>query len=227
MSAVVFPTLAQVRQRVRFFIDEPTQANFADSDLNWAINAAQQEVAAEISLVDEKYFVPTTPTGVTTVAGQTFYPLASDFWKMVRLEDAITGLRLDFQEFNDQDSYFNGLVPPLVNNQIGYSASIVGNSIGLRPAPGSSGNVLNYWYVPILPDMTADADASAIPRPFIDLLAIRAAQDAKIKDEDDTAALERLYARRFQQLVRATRDRQQQQPKRVTRVSGSGPGTLI
>lgn len=222
MPSVVNPTLLQIRSRVRRFIDEPQQANYSNTDINWAINVAQQEVATEISLVDEKYFVNTTPTVITSVAGQRFYPLATDFWKMTRLEDASTGLRLEFADFAGQNNFYADSVPPLVApNQIGYSTSIVGNSLAITPTPTTSGITAQYWYVPVLPDMTADNDNSSIPSMFIDLLAIQAAIDMLISDEDDTAALERKYARRFNQLVRATRDRQQQSPRGVSRTSSS------
>ncbi len=212
MSAT-FPTLLQLRSRVRRFIDEPSQANFSDSDINWAINTAQQEVATEISLVDEKYFVNTTPTVITSVAGTRFYGLAADFWKMTRAEDATTGLRLEFVDFADQNNFFGDSVPPLVaQNQIGYAISIVGNSLAINPTPSVSGITAQYWYVPILPNMATDADVSSIPPMFVDLLAIQAAIDMLIGDEDDTSALERRYQHRFNQLVRATRDRQQQNP---------------
>lgn len=228
MPTVVFPTLAQIRARVRFYIDEPVQANFQDSDLNWAINQAQQTVATEIAQVDEKYFVNTTPTLLTTVANQRFYALPTDFWKMLRLEDNTTGLRLEFAEFNDMDNFLNNNVPPLVSiNQAGYSASIIGNSIALTPTPSASGITANFWYVPILPDMTSDSDTSQIPRQFIDLLAIQAGIDAKIKDEDDTGALAVKYNQLFQQLVRSTRDRQQQNPKKVTRVASPSTGWTL
>lgn len=228
-NTVIFPTLAQIRQRVRFYIDEPTQANFTDSDLNWAINDAQQEVATEISLVDERYFVATAPTIITTVAGQGAYPLASDFWKLIRLEDVNTGLRLELSNFSDDNNFMNsGIIPPLVQgNSVGYTPSIVGNSLMLRPTPFSAGTTMQYWYVPVLPSMQLDADVSVMPPQFIDLLAMQAGIDAKIKDEDDTAALERKYSRRFNQLVRGTRDRQQQNPKKVTRISDTNFGVTL
>lgn len=220
MPGLVTPTLLNIRTRVRMFLEEPQQANYADSDINWAINTAQQEVATEISLVDEKYFVATTPTVITSVANQRFYPLAADFWKMTRLEDATTGLRLEFNDFAQQNNFFADAVPPLVaSNQIGYGMSIVGNSLGITPTPTTNGVSCQYWYVPVLPDMTTDTDTSQIPVMFIDLLALQAAIDMLISDEDDTTALERKYARRFNQLVRATRDRQQQSPKMVARTA--------
>lgn len=218
MSALVTPTLLNLRTRVRRWVDEPQQSTYSDSDINWALNVAQQEVATEISLVDEKYFVNTTPTVITSVAGQRFYPLAADFWKMTRLEDATTGLRLEFNDFASQNNFFADAVPPLVApNQIGYGISIVGNSLAITPTPTTSGITAQYWYVPVLPDMSSDSDTSQIPVMFTDLLTMQAAIDMLISDEDDTAALERKYNRRFNQLVRATRDRQQQSPKHVTR----------
>lgn len=221
--SVVYPTRLQIRERVRFFIDEAQQANYSDTNLNWAINDAQQDVATEISLVDEKYFVDTTPTVITTVANQRFYTLASNFWKMIRFEDVSTGVRIDFRDFADSDVSSSLFMPPLVSpNQSGFTAAIVGNSLEFRPTPSTSGILSQYWFVPVLPSMNDDADVSPIPVQFIDLLAIQAAIDALISDEDDTAALERRYNRRFNQLVRGARDRQQQNPKKVSRVADGG-----
>lgn len=229
MPAVVFPTLAQVRQRVRFYIDEPVQANFLDSDLNWAINDVQQDVAVDIAQVDEQYFVSTAPTVITFIANQQYYPLASDFYKMTRLEDLTTGLQIPFTDIDSQNNFFQNSIPPLVPiNSGSYSAMIVGNSVGFTPQPTVSGQQAQYWYVPILPDMTSDSDASSIPRPFIDLLAIQAAIDAKIKDEDDTLALERKYSRKKMQLMNSVRNRQQQNPKHVRRVGDTAyPGWVL
>jgi hypothetical protein len=212
------PTLLQLRTRVRMFIDEPTQANYTDANINAALNVSQQNVATEISLVAEKWFVNTTPTQLTSVANQRFYPLPTDFWKMTRLEDATTGLRLEFNDFASQNNFFADAVPPLVaSNQIGYSIDIVGNSLSITPTPTTSGLTAQYWYVPILPDMVADGDSSSIPINFMDLLAIQASIDMLISDEDDTAPLQQRYQVLFNQLVRAVRDRQQQSPKHVTR----------
>lgn len=220
MPTLPNPTLATLRARVRRFIDEPQPANYSDVDINAAINIAQQEVATEISLVDEKYFVNPTPTVITSVSGTRFYVLATDCWKITRIEDATTGLRLEFTDFAAQNNFFADAVPPLVApNQIGYALSIVGNSLAITPTPTQNGLKAQYWYVPVLPDMTTDADTSQIPPMFTDLLALQASIDMLISDEDDTAALERKYARRFNQLVRASRNRQQQSPKHVTRTS--------
>lgn len=226
----MYPTKKKIRSRVRFFIDEPVQANFLDSDLDYAINEAQQFVATEISKVDEQYFVNTTPTVLTLQANTQYYQLADDFWKMTRLEDVNTGLPIPFTDIDSQNQNVQTVVPPLVSStSAGYSAMIVGNSLGFSPPPSQTGLQARYWYVPILDDMVSDSDQSAIPRMFLDLLAIQAAIDAMIKDENDTAQLERLYQRKFNQLVTATRNRQQQNPKHVRRVNDTQgyPGWIM
>lgn len=224
--AIVTPTLLNIRTRVRFFIQEPVQANFKDSDINYAINHAQQTVATDIDQVDENYFVNTTPTQFTTVGGTKFYPLANDVWKVIRLEDFITATMIPFAEVNSFNNFLNNTSPPLVvGNNLEFVASIVGNSIGLLPVPGSSGQILQYWYVPILPDMMNDSDTSQIPIPFIDLLAIQAAIDVMIADEQDTSQLERRYSAELHRLTIAARSRNQQNPRYVRRTNDSSPLT--
>ncbi len=222
MADLIFPTRVDIRTRVRFYIDEPIQANFLDTDINYAINDCQQYVATEIDQVDEKYRVVTDPTTINLVVNQQYYTLADDFWKMTRLQDATSGLPIDFTEVNSQNDFFQNF-PPLVNVYPfgGFSAFIVGNSIGFTPTPTDSTKSVLYWYVPTIQDLTDDSDTSAIPRQFIDLLAIQAAIDCKIKDEADTTQLERKYSRLIDQLKRTARDRQQQTPKYVRRTGNS------
>lgn len=231
MADLYFPTRLDVRNRVRFYIDEPIQANFLDSDINYAINESQQEVATEIDQVNEFYRVIPTPTVINLQTNVQFYDLAVDFWKMSRVQDMQTGLPLDFTDINSQNDYFQNF-PPLVT---AYAAGVfscfitggsqangqTGASLGFTPIPTDNTKSVQYWYVPIIQDMDTDTDTSAIPRQFYDLLAIQAAIDCYIKDEDDTSALERKYARRLNQLTRATRDRQQAQPKYVRRTTNS------
>jgi hypothetical protein len=230
LSDLVFPTRADIRQRVRFYIDEPVQANFLDSDINYAINDVQQDVATEIDQVDEKYRVSPTPTQIDLVVNQQYYDLADDVWKVVRVQDMTSGLPIDFTDVNSQNDFFQNF-PPLVNVYPfgGFSCFIVGGnsqdqsggSLGFTPIPTDSTKSVQYWYVPIIQDMDDDEDTSAIPRQFVDMLAIQAAIDCLIKDQADTTQLERKYARRLDQLKRTARNRQQQTPKYVRRTGNS------
>lgn len=224
MADLVIPTRADLRARVRFFIDEPLQANFLDSDINYALNDVQQYVATEIDQVDEKYRVNTVPTTINLKVNTQYYDLAPDFWKMTRLQDGTSGLPIDFTEVNSQNDFFQNF-PPLVNVYPfgGFAAFIVGNSVGFTPIPTDSTKTVLYWYVPTVQDMTDDTDTSTIPRQYMDLLCIQAAIDCMIKDQSDTTQLERKYSRLIDQLKRTARDRQQQTPKYVRR-SGNSQG---
>lgn len=233
MADLVFPTRLDLRKRVRFYIDEPVQANFLDTDINYALNECQQTVATEIDQVDENYRVSPTPTTISLKVNTQFYDLAADFWKMTRLQDGQTGLPIDFTDVNSQNDFFQNF-PPLITTYPfgGFSAFILGGnsqgqaggSLGVTPIPTDATKTLKYWYVPIIQDMTDDTDSTSIPRQFMDLLAIQASIDCRIKDDADTAQLERKYSRMIDQLKRTTRDRQQQTPKYVRR-TGNSQGT--
>lgn len=213
----MYPDLANIRTRVRFYIDEPKQANFLDSDINYAINNAQQDVAVEIIQVNENFFVNGTPTQLPLVPNIEFYPLADDFWKLVRLENANTGIVVPMRDFNDEPLTWNTNYP-ISSWTSGLKGSIVGTNLRLNPVPIDSSVILQYWYVPILEDLVNDTDQSLIPRTCIDLLAVQAAIDCFIKDEDDTTALIQKYGLVLDRLKRTARDRQVQEPKRVRRV---------
>lgn len=213
----MYPDLANIRTRVRFYIDEAKQANFLDSDINYAINNAQQDTALEIIQVNENFFVNGTPTQLPTTVGVEFYPLPEDFWKLVRLENSSTGIVVPMRDFNDEPVTWNTNYPISTWTQ-GLKASIVGDNLRLNPTPIDNSLILQFWYVPILDDLINDTDQSLIPRTCIDLLAIQAAIDCFIKDEDDTSALVQKYDLVLNRLQRTTRDRQTQEPKRVRRV---------
>lgn len=211
--------LSKLRARTRFFIDEKVQANFLNSDIDYAINEAQQEVAIELTQVVENFFINTTPTTLTLASNTQYYTLPDDFFKMTRIEDVNTGVAVAFVDLNSNNQAFTNNPPLMTINQISLAATIVGNSIGFRPTPTAT-RALQFWYVPVLDDLVNDADETPIPRIYADMLAIQAAIDCMIEDEADTTALERKQARKWDQLKRTARDRQQQSPKYVRRVGG-------
>ncbi len=225
MAAVYFPTRADLRARVRTYIAEATQAFYTDTEINYAINDAQQELGVELAQVGEYYFVNPSPTTITPVVNQPTYSLATDLYKLVRVEIQSTGEQVPMIDINEK-SIDNLAIPPLVNTAgygAGMQAYLVGNSIGFTPPPTDPSLVFQYWYIPILPDLTADTDVTNIPRSFVDICAIIAAIDMLIKDEDDTTPLERKLARKIEQAKRAARNRQVQNPKYVRRTQWASP----
>ena len=164
--------------------------------------------------------VSPNPTAITIVANQQYYALPTDFNKCVRVLDTTTGIAIPFTDINSQNVVVPQVLPNVAYGGVGFNAIIVGNSIGFTPTPTSNTFTPVFYYVPNVSDLVADTDQSVIPRNFIDLVAIQASIDARIKDEDDTSALERKYDRLIKQLTRTARNRQQSTPKKVQRVVG-------
>lgn len=219
MPALGNPTLLQLRTRVRTFIDEVSQANFLDTAINYAINEAQQRMAVEIAQTTEDYFVNPVPVSIIILANTAQYALAADVFKPIKVVDSNTGLRIPYRKFGQSDQAPAIASTPLIGNSIvsPYTFSLLGNYLVFNPTPTDTQFLPQYWYVPVLPDMTADSDTSSIPRSFVDIVCLDAAIDMLIQDEDDTSPLERKFNARWAQMIKATRDRQQQEPRRVSR----------
>lgn len=206
----------ELRARVRFFIDEPVQQNFTDSDINIALNIAQDQVVLEINQASEDYFISPNPTTISLIPGTETYPLAPDVLSIKRVEDGQTGLEILPLDVNEKVAPGTGL-PGLVSATPG-NWYLLGSSIGFTPPPSMT-NTIRYWYVQQLPDMTTDADVSQIPRPYHDMIAVKAALDSFIKDEADTNNLRSLYAEYIDRLKRTIKSRQKQAPKHVRRTT--------
>jgi hypothetical protein len=221
------PTLADLIARCRTYIDEATQANFTNTEIIYALNDAQQDVATEITQVNEHYFANVVPTLITPITNPItqLYAVNSDFFKMIRLEIQTTGEMVPFIDINEK-SIDNIAIPPLVNTAgygAGMQAYMLGNSIGFTPPPTDPGMVFQYWYDPFVPDMTATTDVSILPRNFVDLLPELACVDMFIKDEDTIADIQNKFNRRIDQVKRTARQRQTQNPKYVRRTGFDAP----
>lgn len=217
-------TLANLISRVRFFIDEPSQQNFTDSDISIALNFAQQDVAKEIVHTYEDYFekqADLNPAGGGTVAGTELYALPSDFLKFKRIERTDTGLVLPAIDLNEK--YAAPLAPLTGSAVFGpLSFYVTGNSLGLTPVPQSV-IPIRLFYVYRLTDMDLITNPiSDIPAEHHDMMSVRASIDMFIKDESDTSALEQRWNFLLDQMHRTLRQRQVQQPKSVRRVSTGG-----
>jgi len=231
MSAVYVPTLADYIARVRTFIDEATQAYYTNTEIIYAINKAQQWVANEITQVNEHYFANPVPTQIIVTAANItgsspgLYTLTVDFNKMIRMEIQSTGEMVPAIDINEK-SINNQAIPPLVNTA-GYGAGLqfylLGNSVGFAPTPTDTTMVFQYWYDPIVPDMQATSDTSFLAANFTDLIPTKAAIDMFIKDEDQISNLQWKINIELDQLKRAARQRQTQNPKYVRRTGFDAP----
>lgn len=220
-------TLSQLIGRVRFFIDEPTPQNYTDADITYALNVAQQDVAKEIVHTYEDYFEKQSvlnpggnPPG--TIPGVELYALPADFLKFKRIERGDTGETVPALDLNEK--IINGTllnILPIAN--LGLSFYVSGNNVGFTPTP-TSVIPITMTYVYRLADMVNSSDVSDIPAEHHDMMAVRAALDAFIKDEGITQPLENRWNFLLDQLHRTLRQRQVQEPKRVRQVEDGSFG---
>lgn len=223
-------TLATLDTRVRFLIDEPQAQNFTDGDIYTAINIAQQDVAKEITHIYEDYFEkqaalnPSGTAGSGTIPGTEFYTLPSDFLKFKRVERTDTGEPITPIDQNEKMWNSSNLVN-IVQQNASLSYYVTGNSIGFNPIPATVIPV-TMTYVYRLPDLDFSvpgvSDVSVIPAEHHDMIAVRAAIDCFVKDQEDTTALEKRWDFLLDQMHRTLRGRQIQAPKHVRRVQSSG-----
>lgn len=217
-------SITDLISRVRFFIDEPTQQNFTDKDITYALNVAQQDVAKEIVHEYEDYFekqADLNPSGGGTIPGVALYTLPTDFLKFKRIERTDTGETIHPIDYNEKVTTGNGLVN-LVSPGGVMSYAIVGNNLVLDPPPASVVPV-RLTYVYRLADLdTVVNTTSDVPAEHHDMIAVRAAIDMFIKDESDTSALQDRWLQLLNQLQRTLRQRQIQEPKRVRSVQSHG-----
>lgn len=215
-------TRAEMRARVRYFIDEPTQQNFSDSDINAALNIAQQQVQLEIVQANEDYFIDPSPQTVTLVPGTASYALHADgngecdVLSVKRVEDGLTGLSIE--PIDQNEKAILGQPFPVLISPSPFNFYILGNYLVLDPMPQLASTV-KYWFTPNLSDMSSDSDRSQIPRALHDMIPVRAAIDAFIKDEADTSALRMLWSEYMDRLHRVARHRQIMAPKHVRRAN--------
>lgn len=222
-------TRAEMRGRVRFFVDEPVQGNFQDSDINIALNIAQGLVQLEITQANPDYFNSPTPTTITLAGGQETYSLhldtngVCDVLRIKRVEDVSTGYSI--MPLDQNEKIMNtGIISPGPASGTPTNFYLIGNYIGFTPKPASTGSV-NYWFVPMLPDMASDTDVSQIPRLLHDMLPVKAAIDSFVKDQESITELQSLWNQYMDLLRRTVRDRQTMAPRSVRRVGGSSNST--
>lgn len=229
------PNLTTLVARVRFLIDEPTAQNFTDTDIIQAINFSQQDVAKEITHIYEDYFEKQAAlnpvNGVIgtggTIPGTEFYTLPADFLKFKRIERADTGEPITPIDQNEK-AWNSQNLTSVVQQNAPLSYYVTGNSVGFNPIPATV-IPITLTYVYRLSDLNfivaGVTDISDIPAEHHDMIAIRAAIDMFIKDQEDTTALDNRWNFLLDQLHRTLRQRQIQAPKRVRRVE-SGDGIL-
>lgn len=223
-------TLLTIRNDVRHYLDESTQADWLDTDLNRIINKNYHRVVASVIDVFEDYYL--TEATADIVADQQEYALPSDFYKMRRVE-----INYDIDSSN---SSFSRCLPMnidqvrynLGNANIGVkilrnpSYYIQGDLIGFIPIPTTAGDeAIKIWYIKQKTDLVEDTDTIDIPYPdrYFGIISKATAAESLRKGQQETVEGERLEMEAQNDLERMKReleDRIAEEAKRTIDTSG-------
>ena len=161
-------TLTNLRTKTRTFLDEVSEADFKDYEVDTAINDAYHKVITAIVTVYQDYYSDTYE--IDSVANQQEYSLPSDFFKVRRVEVNFqpsdtnsTSLRC----FNiNIDVVRRNLSNPNVGNYSITNANyyLLGDKIGFIPIPTESGtDAIKLWYIKYISDLSSASDVINIP----------------------------------------------------------------
>lgn len=189
-------TLANLRTTTRMYLDEVSEADWTDDQINTQLNFRYLGVYSAVLEVFEDYYRKVVTSG--TIANQGEYALPSDFFKMQRLE-----VKYNASEEYRKVTYFD---TQQMAQQIGtdyYGAthrpiySLSGDYIQLLPVPETSiSSALRMYYIRELPELSADSDEIEIPfaNRYANYISLAAAGDLLRKGQQEETAAARYIA---------------------------------
>lgn len=222
--------LSTLRTDVRHYLDESTQADWKDTDLNRIINKYYHKVVTAVMTTFENYYM--TEATADTVADQQEYALPSDFFKLRRVEinyDIDTnnsswsrGLPMDMDEVRHNLSNENFGVGTLTSPRY----YVQGNVFGFLPIPDKNGNeAIKIWYIKYVSDLSSDTSTIDIPYPdrYYDIITKYAAAEALRKGQQEPIEAKRLRDEAkddLEEMRRELEDRVAEEAKTIIDVSG-------
>ena len=163
-------TISNLRTQTRTYLDEASQSDWLDTEVDQAINDGYHEIITAIIEAFEEYYIITSL--LNTVADQQEYAttdsLPSDIFKIRRVE-----INFDVSNANSVARRaipvsMDSVITDLGNQQIGATSETYPNyyffglgtgssgvKLGFLPVPTRSGtNAIKIWYVPSQSDLT-------------------------------------------------------------------------
>lgn len=198
-------TLANIRTLVRANLDEISEADWSNDDLDSVINSRYQRVYANAVTVYEDYKVSTDTDDFEADTQE--YSLPTDLFKLRRVE-----VNYDVSNSNSiaQKAYpvnMDAVRTRLAESNLGTSILrnpvyyIHGTTIGFLPIPTSAGTAaIKYWYIPVITDLSSDSSEIDIPYPdrYYYLIVDGAAADALRFGQQESYEADKLD-RKFEQ----------------------------
>jgi hypothetical protein len=206
-------TLLQLRTQSRERANMENSTFVSDSELNNYINLSIAELYDMIcNKVDEDYNI--TSYTFTTSADVDAYNLPSDFYKLRGVDLMLDTLRstplkrFEFAERNSLDPIFVGPVD--------LKYRLRGNQISFTPAELMGGNNIRVWYIPLPTRLSSDSDTLNGYNGWEELVIVKSAIKALVKEEQDTSQLQLEYAELKLRLEQSMDVRDSASPSRIT-----------
>jgi len=223
-------TKLQIRTNVRSFLDEVSEADWTDTELDYFINQAYHEVASSVMETFEDYYM-SEPTFSDSVEDQQEYVLPTDFHKIRRVE-------INYDTTNDDSNYQRALPSNidevrgrlentdfLIGNSRNPVYYLVGDRIGFLPILNENGtDAIKILYIKEIADMDEDTDEIDIPYPerYYKLIVLRATADALRKGQQESTEADKLdskFDRGLEKMKRELEDRISEEGKTVIDIS--------
>lgn len=215
-------TLTILRAKVRTLLDEVTEADWKDTELDRDINLGYMKIYTAVVGVYEDYY--SEKYTCDTVADQQEYDLPDDFYKIRRVQ-----INYNTSDSNSVSSY---AIPATMDEVMGDLNSttlsptvfrnpayfIRGNKIGFIPVPDESGtDAITLWYIKTIDELSAVTDEIDIPFPdrYYNSIILEAAGNLLRKGQQ-----EETVARQY--LLEARESRDQMTTELEDRVADSG-----
>lgn len=209
------PTLLELRTQVRQRANMENSNFCTDAELDSYLNLSIRELYDMIvSKFDSDYNISSETFAL--VQGQDGYNLPADFYKVrgvdlnIDANNVITLKKFEFEERNRFNSY-----PSLaVNFNIRYR--LRGNQIIFSPKQNISAQSVTIWYIPLPSTLEDDSDVLDGYNGWEELVIIKTAIKALVKEEQDTSQLQLEYEQIKQRLESMMDNRDAAQPSRIT-----------
>lgn len=160
-------TLSNLRAQVRTYLDEVTQADWTDAEVDREVNAAYMELYTAVVGSFEDYY--STKSTAPSVASQQEYTLPTNFYKVRRVEINLNPDNSDSLPKRALPISLDAVMRNLANAAV-FSPSgepvyyIMGNKIGFVPIPEQSGSTaIALWYIKTPDELSSTTDEIDIP----------------------------------------------------------------
>lgn len=230
------PTLDELKTQARQMADMENDPFIGDDELTQYINKSWAKVYdVMITTYGENYYVfdPLNPFTFVTDGVSEFYPLPSDFYKLLGVDFCLTGNSPDnpnnfltMWPFN-MAARNRSTIAPVSGNIVAptdYRYKIFGDKLWFRPVI-MAGCTIRAWYAPTLTPLVNGTDETTMLQPGWDeLIIVDAAIKMCIKAEQDTTQLQAYKLEAVTHLQSVATNRDAGAPATVVDVYGPGSG---